>query len=152
MLSKIKFRVGFVMGQNYSCDTVPTTCFLSAGQSKCEAASLKLGRWTAVAALLQQLPAAVVLRSSEIINISPSLRSGEIRHYFCAADYLRLPKFSLTNRYIFRENTQFFTKIVVDGSGDRTTSEESWLHLKTQTGFTDTPGLTLTPKTLKSLW
>ena len=22
MLSKIKFRVGFVMGQNYSCDTV----------------------------------------------------------------------------------------------------------------------------------
>ena len=25
MLSKIKFRVGFVMGQNCSCDTVPTT-------------------------------------------------------------------------------------------------------------------------------
>ena len=48
--------------------------------------------------------------------------------YFCAADYLRLPKFSLTNSCIFRENTQFFTKIVVVGSGDRTTSEESWLH------------------------
>ena len=41
--------------------------------------------------------------------------------YFCAADYLRLPKFSLTNSCIFRENTQFFTKIVVVGSGDRTT-------------------------------
>ena len=38
-----------------------------------------------------------------------------ISNYFCAADYLRLPKFSLTNRHIFREITQFFTKIVVDG-------------------------------------
>ena len=28
-------------------------------------------------------------------------------HYFCAAEYLRLPKFSLTNWYIFREDTQF---------------------------------------------
>ena len=72
-------------------------------------------------------------------------------YYFCAADYLRLPKFSLTNGCIFRENTQFFTKIVVVGSGDRTTSEESWLHPKTQTGFADTPGLTLPQKTLKSL-
>ena len=72
-------------------------------------------------------------------------------NYFCAADYLRLPKFSLTNGCIFRENTQFFTKIVVVGSGDRTTSEESWLHPKTQTGFADTPGLTLPQKTLKSL-
>ena len=42
-------------------------------------------------------------------------------YYFFAADYLRLPKFSLTNSCIFRENTQFFTKIVVVGSGDRTT-------------------------------
>ena len=56
-----------------------------------------------------------------------------------------LPKFSLTNGFIFRENTQIYTKFVVDGSRDRTTSEESWLHQKTQTGFTDTPGLTLTP-------
>ena len=54
-------------------------------------------------------------------------------------------KFSLTNRLIFRENPQFYTKIVVVGSCDRTTSEESWPHQKTQTGFTDTPGLTLTP-------
>ena len=61
---------------------------------------------TAVAALLQQLLAAVVFAGSEIITISPSLRSGEIMHYFCAADYLRLPNFSLTNWYIFRENTQ----------------------------------------------
>ena len=62
--------------------------------------------YTAVAALLQQLLAAVVFAGSEIITISPSLRSGEIMHYFCAADYLRLPNFSLTNWYIFRENTQ----------------------------------------------
>ena len=27
--------------------------------------------------------------------------------YFCAADYLRIPKFSLTNWYILKENTQF---------------------------------------------
>ena len=27
-------------------------------------------------------------------------------NYFCAADYLRLPNFSLTNWYIFRKNTQ----------------------------------------------
>ena len=33
--------------------------------------------------------------------------------YFCAADYLRLPKFSLTNWYIFRENNPIFTKIVL---------------------------------------
>ena len=46
---------------------------------------------------------------------------GDLANYFCAADYLRLPKFSLTNSCIFRENTQFFTKIVVVGSGDRTT-------------------------------
>ena len=57
--------------------------------------------------------------------------------YFCTTDYLRIPKCSLTNRYIYRGNTQFFTKIVVDGSGDRTTSEESWLYQKTQMGFID---------------
>ena len=34
--------------------------------------------YTAVAALLQQLLAAVVFAGSEIITISPSLRSGEI--------------------------------------------------------------------------
>ena len=68
-----------------------------------------------------------------------------IVHYFSAADYLRLPKFSLTNRLIFRENPQFYTKIVVVGSCDRTTSEESWPHQKTQTGFTDNPGLDLDP-------
>ena len=33
-------------------------------------------------------------------------------HYFCAAEYLRLPKFSLTNWYIFRENTQFSQKLL----------------------------------------
>ena len=33
-------------------------------------------------------------------------------HYFCAADYLRLPKFSLTNWCIFRENTPNFHKFV----------------------------------------
>ena len=43
------------------------------------------------------------------------------KHYFSAADYLRLPKFSLTNGFIFRENTQIYTKFVVDGSRDRTT-------------------------------
>ena len=34
-------------------------------------------------------------------------------HYFCAAEYLRLPKFSLTNWYIFRENTQFSPKLLL---------------------------------------
>ena len=38
--------------------------------------------YTAVAALLQQLLAAVVFAGSEIITISPSLRSGEIMHQF----------------------------------------------------------------------
>ena len=51
----------------------------------------------------------------------------------------------------FQGKYPIFTKIVVYGSMDRTTSEESWLHQKTQTGFTDTPGLTLTPITPKSL-
>ena len=69
----------------------------------------------------------------------------------CGADYLRLPQISLTNSYIFKGKYPIFTKIVVDGSMDRTTSEESWLHPKTQTGFADTPGLTLPQKTLKSL-
>ena len=36
--------------------------------------------YTAVAALLQQLLAAVVFAGSKIIYISPSLLSGEIRH------------------------------------------------------------------------
>ena len=49
--------------------------------------------YTAVAAWLQQLLAAVVFAGSEIIHISPPLRYGEIKYYFCAADYLRLPKF-----------------------------------------------------------
>ena len=31
------------------------------------------------------------------------------------------PNFSLTNGFIFRENTQIYTKFVVDGSRDRTT-------------------------------
>ena len=34
-------------------------------------------------------------------------------HYFFAADYLRLPKFSLTNWCIFRENTPNFHKFVL---------------------------------------
>ena len=33
--------------------------------------------------------------------------------YLCAADYLQLPKFSLENWYIFRENNPIFTKIVL---------------------------------------
>ena len=41
--------------------------------------------YTAVAALLQQLLAAVVFAGSEIITISPSLRSGEIMHETVAA-------------------------------------------------------------------
>ena len=58
------------------------------------------------------------------LGMEPALfRGGSIHRtdYFFATDYLRLPKFSLTNSCIFRENTQFFTKIVVVGSGDRTT-------------------------------
>ena len=88
------------------------TCFLSAGQSKCEAASLKLGRLHYCCRVAATEPAAVVFAGYEIILISPSLRSGEIRHYFFAADYLRLPKFSLTNWCIFRENTPNFHKFV----------------------------------------
>ena len=68
------------------------TCFLSAGQSKCEAAGLKLGRLHYCCRVAATEPAAVVFAGYEIILISPSLRSGEIRHYFFAADYLRLPK------------------------------------------------------------
>ena len=40
--------------QNHHVQRENTTCFPSAGQSKCEAAGLKLGRYTTVAALLQQ--------------------------------------------------------------------------------------------------
>ena len=58
-------------------------------------------------------------------------------HYFCAADYLRLPKFSLTNRYIFRETTQFFTKIVVDGSGDSQVSEGLFVCWQETNGHND---------------
>ena len=43
--------------------------------------------YTAVAALLQQLLAAVVFAGSEIITISPLLRSGEIMHDRDAEDY-----------------------------------------------------------------
>ena len=89
------------------------TCFLSAGQSKCEAAGLKLGRLHYCCRVAATEPAAVVFAGYEIILISPSLRSGEIRHYFFAADYLRLPKFSLTNWCIFRENTPNFHKFVL---------------------------------------
>ena len=88
------------------------TCFLSAGQSKCEAAGCKLGRLHCCCRVAATEPAAVVFAGYEIIHISPSLRSGEIRHYFFAADYLRLPKFSLTNWCIFRENTTKFPQFV----------------------------------------
>ena len=69
------------------------TCFLSAGQTKCEDAGWKSGRLHCCCHVLQQLTAAVVFAGFKIILISPSLRSGEIRHYFSAADYLRLPNF-----------------------------------------------------------
>ena len=88
------------------------TCFPSAGQSKCEAAGWKLGRFHYCCRVAATEPAAVVFAGYEIIHISPSLRSGEIRHYFFAADYLRLPKFSLTNWCIFRENTTKFPQFV----------------------------------------
>ena len=99
--------------QNHRVQRENTTCFPSAGQSKCEAAGLKLGRLHYCCRVAATEPAAVVFAGYEIIHISPSLRSGEIRHYFFAADYLRLPKFSLTNWCIFRENTPNFHKFVL---------------------------------------
>ena len=36
-----------------------------------------------------------------------------VKNYFCAADYLQLPKFSLTNWYIFRENIQILLNLLL---------------------------------------
>merc|ERR1712052_14742 len=61
--------------------------------------------YTALCRVATRAAAAVVFAGYEIIFISPPLRCGEIFHYFCAADYLRLQPFSLINKFIFRENT-----------------------------------------------
>tara|TARA_B100000519_G_C13812298_1_gene236350 strand:- start:17 stop:436 length:420 start_codon:yes stop_codon:yes gene_type:complete len=85
--------------------------------------------YTALCRGATRAAAAVVFAGYEIIFISPPLRCGEIFHYFCAADYLRLQPFSLINKFIFRENTPISQ--IVCRLWDITISEKSWVPPKT---------------------
>ena len=88
-----------------------STCFLSAGQTKCEDAGCKSGRLHCccrVAATVDSRSRLCWLRNNTHFP-SAALRGNEslfLRRWLSAAT-----KFSLTNWYIFRENPQFTPKL-----------------------------------------
>ena len=77
----------------------------------------------------------ILLGISSLFSIKPFsfqfiiwIKTGDVimvyNHYFSAADYLRLPNFSLTNWYIFTFSGKMpeFRQVCVVGSMDRTTN------------------------------
>ena len=140
------------------------TCFLSAGQSKCEAAGCKLGRLHCccrVAATATSRSRLCWLRNNNYFPFA-SLRGNNalfLRRWLSAATQLFPDKL-----VHFQGKYPNFTKFVlcmvlwieppvcvVYGSMDRTTSEESWLHQKDPNGVLWHPGIDLDPMTPKSL-
>ena len=81
----------------------------------------QVGKWTAIFKASRQVDSKLwgkwrvrpLFRCRRIFSFSGA-KPGKL-HYFCVAEYLRLPKFSLTNWYVFRENAKFSPKLCCVG-------------------------------------